>query len=441
MSKFDELREKYPTFVYIGYDYRITEDVCQVEYLFEIPGLSEFRPTWEFPVKKAVDTKILDRMIFCLGMVEAISYYKCTCAPKIEIMCGKLSKRQREWWKKLFYNGLGEFMYLNNIEISMEELFEFDCPEGPELPLRDTDTYEGCLIPVGGGKDSVVSMELLRNEKVATYHINSPSAIKEVIDIYDAKEYDYGAKRKLCPNMLELNRQGFLNGHTPFSAIVAFSSIIAALLTGKKYIVLSNENSANETTVKDSFVNHQYSKSYEFEEDFEWYVRTITDSDIHYFSLLRPLAEIQIAALFSKFKSYHKLFRSCNVGSKTGIWCCDCPKCLFVYIILCPFISEEDMKEMFGEKLLDKPSLEEDFKKLTGILLDKPFECVGTRKEVMIALKAYVENGGRSLLTDKYRNVILQERDNLTDMLKGWNDENNVPKEYSDIVRRSMNIE
>lgn len=284
-------------------------------------------------------------------------------------------------------------------------------------------------------------MELLRNEKVATYHINSPSAIKEVIDIYDAKEYDYGAKRKLCPNMLELNRQGFLNGHTPFSAIVAFSSIIAALLTGKKYIVLSNENSANETTVKDSFVNHQYSKSYEFEEDFEWYVRTITDSDIHYFSLLRPLAEIQIAALFSKFKSYHKLFRSCNVGSKTGIWCCDCPKCLFVYIILCPFISEEDMKEMFGEKLLDKPSLEEDFKKLTGILLDKPFECVGTRKEVMIALKAYVENGGRSLLTDKYRNVILQERDNLTDMLKGWNDENNVPKEYSDIVRRSMNIE
>ena len=99
------------------------------------------------------------------------------------------------------------------------------------------------------------------------------------------------------------------------------------------------------------------------------------------------------------------------------------------------------MKEMFGEKLLDKPSLEDDFKKLTGILEDKPFECVGTRKEVMVALKSYVENGGSSLLTDKYRNVILQEKDNLADMLKGWNDENNVPKEYRDIVRRSMNIE
>jgi hypothetical protein len=241
--------------------------------------------------------------------------------------------------------------------------------------------------------------------------------------------------------MLELNKQGFLNGHTPFSAIVAFSTIIAAMLTGKKYIVLSNENSANETTVKDSFVNHQYSKSYEFEEDFEWYIRTVTNSDIHYFSLLRPLAEIQIAALFSRFDKYHGIFRSCNVGSKTGIWCCDCPKCLFVYIILCPFIAEDNMIKMFGEKLLDKPSLEEDFKKLTGILEDKPFECVGTRKEVMVALKAYVQAGGSSLLTDTYKAAILGEKDDLADMLKSWNDENNVPTEYADIVKRSMNIE
>ena len=99
------------------------------------------------------------------------------------------------------------------------------------------------------------------------------------------------------------------------------------------------------------------------------------------------------------------------------------------------------MKAMFGEKLLDKTSVEDGFKKLTGILEDKPFECVGTRKEVMVALKAYVEAGGSSLLTDKYRDVILLEKDNLTELLQEWNDENNVPKEYSDIVKRSMNIE
>lgn len=441
MSRFDELRTLYKEFVYSGYRIETTEDTCVIIYDFEIPGLAVFNPRWEFPIKREYDSEILDRMAFCLGMVESISYYKCACPRTITIKCGKLSDRQKAWWKKLFYNGLGEFMYINNIEVSSDELMDIVCESGDEEPLHDVKAYEGCLIPVGGGKDSVVSLELLRGEKVATYHINYGSAIKEVIDAYDAKEYDYYAKRTLDANMLELNKQGYLNGHTPFSAIVAFSSIISALLSGKKYIVLSNETSANETTVKDSFVNHQYSKSYEFEEDFEWYVRTITDSDIHYFSLLRPLAEIQIAGLFAKSTAFHKIFRSCNVGSKKGIWCCDCPKCLFVYIILSPFISEKNMIDIFGEKLLDKPSLEEDFKKLTGILEDKPFECVGTRKEVVVSLKSFIEKGGKSYLTDKYKDVILSERTSLNEMLNGWNNENNLPEEYADILKRSMSVE
>ena len=238
--------------------------------------------------------------------------------------------------------------------------------------------------------------------------------------------------------MLELNKQGYLNGHTPFSAILSFSSVISAYLTDKKYIVLSNENSANESTVKDCFVNHQYSKSYEFEKDFEWYFSQLTDSDIHYFSLLRPLAEIQIAWLFSKYTKYHKIFRSCNVGSKQGIWCSDCPKCLFVYIILLPFLTEEELVDIFGENLLNKESLEEDFKKLTGILENKPFECVGTRLEVVVALKSFIEKGGHTYLTDKYKDIILQEKETLEGMLSGWNDENNVPEEYLNILKGSM---
>lgn len=441
MTRFDELRAQYDEFIYRGYKIEHNNDSCVITYDFEIPGLATFNPTWEFPIKREFNKDILDRMVFSLGMVESISYYKCVCPKTVKILCGGLTDRQKEWWKKLYYNGLGEFMYINGIDIPMDELLEFECADGTEEPIADENSYEGCLIPVGGGKDSVVSLELLKGEKVATYHINYGSAIREVIDAYDAKEYDYYAKRTLDANMLELNKQGYLNGHTPFSAIVAFSSIISALLSGKKYIVLSNENSANETTVKESFVNHQYSKSYEFEEDFEWYVRTICDSDIHYFSLLRPLAEIQIAGLFSKSATFHKIFRSCNVGSKKGIWCCDCPKCLFVYIILSPFISEENMIGIFGEKLLDKPSLEEDFKKLTGILEDKPFECVGTRKEVMVSMKTFIENGGSSYLTDKYKDIILREPTALSEMMAGWNEENNLPSEYEELLKRSMDFE
>ena len=92
--------------------------------------------------------------------------------------------------------------------------------------------------------------------------------------------------------MLELNKKGYLNGHTPFSAIMAFSSIIAAYLNGLKFIALSKESSANESTIKDSYINPQYSKSYEFEKDYRYYDSTLVNSGVYYFSFLRPINEL-----------------------------------------------------------------------------------------------------------------------------------------------------
>lgn len=438
MAKFEELREQYKEFIYKDYHVELGEDACRIVYDFEIPNLAEFHPTWEFPISRKVDETILHRMAFNLGMVEMISYYKITCPKTIRILVDNLSTEQQAWWKKLFYNGLGEFMYINHIEISQEDLFGFVCAEADEEPLHDEANYEGCIVPVGGGKDSVVSLELMKNEKIATYHINYGSAIREVIDFYPHKERDLYAKRTLDKKMLELNQQGYLNGHTPFSAIVAFSTVIQAYLTGKKYIALSNETSANESTVKGSFVNHQYSKSVEFEQDFQWYFETMTDSDIHYFSLLRPLSEMQIAALFSQFKEYHTIFRSCNVGSKTGIWCGNCPKCLFVYIILCAFLSDEELKNIFGEDLLDKESMDQYFRELCGIEDNKPFECVGTRLEVLVALKTYTEQGRSSLLTERYREHIMAETTTMEELLHHWVEENQVPAQYQAMLKEKL---
>lgn len=435
MTKFNELREQYKEFIYRDFSIEYFDGACRITFDFSIPGLADFAPTWEFPMKEKVDEEILRTFAFNLGMAESISYWKCACPKTMKVVCGTLSKEQKTWWRKLYYNGLGEFMYINQIEISEEALVEIECEETTIHPLKDIARYSGCMIPVGGGKDSVVSLELLKNEDVTTYHINLGSAIQEVIDAYDYKKEDYKAKRILAPEMLELNRQGYLNGHTPFSAIVAFSSVIAAFLTKRKYIVLSNETSANETTVRNSFVNHQYSKSYEFEQDFSWYLETMADSDIHYFSFLRPLAEIQIAYIFSRCTEFHKIFRSCNVGSKKGIWCCDCAKCLFVYIILSPFLEEEQMVDIFGENLLNKESLDHCFRELTGIEKNKPFECVGTRKEVLVALKSFVKKGGNTLLTERYKETILSEQTELSEMLEGWVEENSVPEEYQKILK------
>ena len=77
--------------------------------------------------------------------------------------------------------------------------------------------------------------------------------------------------------------------------------------------------------------------------------------------------------LFAKYKEFHKIFKSCNVGSKKDIWCGSCPKCLFVYIILSPFLNEDELNEIFGENLLNKIELLDTFKQLSGIYKNKPF--------------------------------------------------------------------
>ena len=244
--------------------------------------------------------------------------------------------------------------------------------------------------------------------------------------------------------MLELNKQGYLNGHTPFSSIVAFSALIVAYLNKKKYIVLSNEASANESTIYEEEVNHQYSKSYEFEQDFNEYVKENILDGIEYFSLLRPISEYQIAKHFAKLPKFYKIFKSCNAGSKENKWCANCPKCLFVYIILSPFMKREDMINIFGEDLLEKESLKETMEMLSGIQKNKPFECVGSRDEVNTAIcetikKYEADNEQLPLLykyyktTKKYEEYITKE--NTYD--KYYNPENNVPKHYKEMLKKS----
>ena len=443
-KQFDDLRKLYTTFEYNKYECRIDDGDLFIRYRFSIPGLKDFAPEWRFPLMgKSVDINdpILRSLIFSLGLVETISYYKAVCPERVLIKCGKLSSAQKDWWSKLYYNGLGEFLYRNGINVSRDRLVRFECETVDEaVPLHDDRVYDGCLVPVGGGKDSVVSLEILRGEDIITYVVNENATATNVIDKCDHKKGVYTAKRTLDQKIIELNAEGYMNGHIPISAVFAFSSVITAYIQGIKYIALSNETSANESTVPGTNINHQYSKSYEFEEDFDEYIEGLTDSDIHYFSLLRPFTEVQIAGIFAKRgKAYFDVFRSCNRGSKKGIWCCACPKCLFVYIILSPFIPEDELIRIFGEKLLDKESFDEDFRELVGLNENKPFECVGTRREVVSCLENYIATGGKSLLTERYKKEITSLNSHpISVLMKEWCDENSVPPVFKSRLRKAI---
>lgn len=400
MKTYTACRESFPIFLYKGYSVLDTKEDLQITYHFEIPGLSAFDPVWHFPKKdekplSVNQNKTLQTMLFSLGMVELISYWKIACPKKVLVSAGPLSKEQIQWWKELYYLGLGEFFYTNGIEAGFEDFMELtsEAPDfaGEDRPLT---AEKGCLIPIGGGKDSACTIEMLKKSAhpLKTYIINARGATLKTVEVSGlSMEDNLHARRSLDARMLALNKEGYLNGHTPFSALVAFSALITAYLHGLRYIALSNESSANESTVSGSMVNHQYSKSFKFEQDFHNYEKAYIRSQIHYFSMLRPLSEFQIAEYFSRAARYHDIFRSCNVGSKQDIWCAHCPKCLFVFLILSPFLSHQRLVEIFGADMTEDWSMLEDFKKLTGILEEKPFECVGSRSEVNAAICLTIE--------------------------------------------------
>ena len=447
MNKFLEFREKYPDFIYDSYKVDEIDNDYLITFNFEVPNLTQYKPTLRFSKdiikNKNVDEGYFNYLVFHIGLIELISYVKCTCSPNIIIKAGYLDDDQINFFKKLYYYGLGEFLYINNIDIDMDKLFniKIDCKKSKLNSIN----YKGNgnLIPIGGGKDSNVSLEILRSD----YHSNTCivmnpkqvhfECIKEggYSDINTIKYY-----RTLDKNMLELNKKGFLNGHTPFSSLVAFTTYFLAYLSNKKYIVLSNEGSANESTVLGTKINHQYSKTYEFENDFNNYTKKYFNIDIKYFSLLRALNEFQIGMLFSHYDKYHKVFKSCNVGSKgkEWKWCCNCAKCLFVYIILSPFLYKEKLIDIFGEDLYENKDLLNTFIELLGYGKTKPFECVGTYNEVRYAISLTIDKLGNNLpyLLKYYKDNYKLELD--LNIEKEYNKENNIDPQFEKLLKEEL---
>ncbi len=391
---FIKLREKYTVFTFNDYFVNIEKQELKIEFDFNISDEFYFRPSYRIGLKECYNTEILSEeslhtLVFHIGLIEMISYWKATCSPKLIINAGKLSLGQIRFFEKIFYNGLGEFRYLNGIEVSQDQFVNIVCKEADNPGDINIKTENKYLVPVGGGKDSVVSLEILKSSgrEVVPFSLNPSIAINESIKNAGISSDDVIVfNRKLDNKLLELNDKGFLNGHTPFSALLAFNTLLAAAFTGSKWIALSNESSANEPTVPGTSINHQYSKSFEFENDFREYCSHYITKDIKYFSFLRPLNELQIASLFSKFPRHFNSFKSCNVGSKENKWCGNCPKCLFVFIILSPFVEEKVLLRIFGKDLLNETGLKNIFDELIGISDVKPFECVGTIDEVNTSL-------------------------------------------------------
>jgi len=451
--QFIQYRSEYKEFYYNSFSLTEDDEAIYLEYDFEIHGLTKFSPKLKILKKnmnfKSIDTVQAKNMAFNIGMIELISYWKSVCSPKLVIKCNYLNNEQIKFWKKLYFYGLGELFYRNNIRTTIDEFMTIECVSNKDEfeYSQIMDESDGYIVPIGGGKDSCVTLETLKINNTSNYTLiinPKPVTLKcaeiagfdsnHIIEIY----------RTIDSRLLELNTRGFINGHTPFSAMLAFVSYFTAYLLSKKYIALSNENSANESNVVGEKVNHQYSKSYEFESDFEEYASKYLKAPVKYFSFLRPLNELQIAKIFSKHEKYHQIFKSCNVGSKGAEWkwCCDCAKCLFAYIMLSPFLYKEKLVNIFGEDLFEKESLLQTFIELTGNGAVKPFDCVGTFEEVNFATTKTImnieKNGDELPLLLKYYKDNYGLADISDDITKRYNQKNNLTDEQDEMLRKEV---
>ena len=450
-EKFQKLREEFPVFTFDGFDYQYSDKGLRIQYHFNLSERYFFHPTLiisgkDFFIKNNIVEEYMENILFQIGMIEMVSYWKASCSPVIVIKKYALGEGQVKWWKKLYFKGLGEFLYLNGITVSEDDFVQIHGEGNAAFKPFILDLQDSVVIPVGGGKDSVVTLELLNAQPGNVPLILNPrEASKGTVK---KKGYYYDSiievHRAIDPALLELNEAGFLNGHTPFSALLAFVSVLSAVMSGKKYIALSNESSANESTVKDLEINHQYSKSVEFEEAFRDYVKSYISADIEYFSFLRPLNELQISRLFSGFPLFFDVFKSCNAGSKTDIWCGKCAKCLFTFIILSPFIDHQQLVKIFGKNLWDDLTLKQTFEELTGCAETKPFDCIGTIEEVNVTICAFLKKNPQAAefaLLKFYmeKDVFLRYREeDFSALLNFYDSHHFIPEKFESILKSHL---
>ncbi|MBQ6488471.1 MAG: hypothetical protein IJI75_04510 [Solobacterium sp.] len=444
--EYNELRKQHPVFYYHDYEIIEEQNEIQVRFDFEIEDLSHFNPS--FLIQKPADSdgitelELFREAAFSLGLAELVSYWKLTCAPTVVVEAGCLDDAQISWWKKLYFNGLRDFFRSNGIRTDAESFMDLKSA-GSRIGGRDDPrVYHGNLIPVGGGRDSFVSLEVLSSMKQE----NHAFVINHVMSaIHSAEAAGYRgdrlivAQRTLDARMLDFNKQGYLNGTTPFNALTAFAAYLTAVVYGKKYICLSIEAGSEDDD--DNALSQMYSKTIGFEKDFHSYTETYMNRRILCFSLLRPLSELQITGIFSNYRQYHRVFRSCNVGAKTETWCAHCGRCLYVGIMLSAFLDDEQLNEIFGRDMLNDPEMMSLFEQQTGMYEGQ----TGSSREeintaVCMSVKAHQKAGKELPLL--YRQYISTPnykyyRDR-TGILKAWNDDNLVPEEYRDLVREKL---
>jgi hypothetical protein len=379
----------YNEFVFEDYRYDPARSTLSLCYSYNDGPRFEERLIFDFVSRQLSPAarEVLDRIFRLILLLSGVSYYKAFIPKLLTCRAFELDEPTVEFLQKFYEKGLAEFAFRNGL--SLHGHFRIQSTSVRAASPIIVDLPRRTCVPVGGGKDSIVTIECLRqgSEPLVLFSLGDAEPIAACIAT--ARLPFIRVHRRLDAGLAKLNEAGALNGHVPITGILSAIALASAVMSGCNAVAMSNEHSASAANLcLDGIeINHQYSKSFEFERDFTQYVERFISPSISYFSLLRPLSEIEIARRFSKYPAYFGVFRSCNTAfrqsreSRGRHWCCDCPKCRFVFLALSPFIAKPDLVEIFGRNLLEDGMQGDAFAELCGLRAIKPFECVGETYE------------------------------------------------------------
>ncbi len=305
---------------------------------------------------------------------------------------GPLAERTARMLEEIWTQGLSEFAYRNDLDLTGRVRFPTGAAAPPapgQAPLS-----RRTAVPIGGGKDSLTTLEILREagEPIVAFAVGSAPPIARTIAASGLPACT--VTRRLAPELLALNAAGAWNGHVPISSILAFLTPVCAILYGFDAAAFSNERSANAPTLTSAWgpVNHQYSKSLAFERLASRYIRDHVLAGFDYFSFLRPLSELAITRSFTTWLDRYPEFSSCNRNFRqdrdgaTPRWCLDCAKCRSTFLLLAPFNAPARLTGLFGGNLLADAAQVPHFRELLGLQGTKPFDCVAEDYEYQAAL-------------------------------------------------------
>ncbi|TQN42699.1 hypothetical protein FHU33_2106 [Blastococcus colisei] len=379
------------TFTYEGVD--ISPATGEITSRYSLDGRS-FQEVVQLPAELDWDSPGVAAAARILFLLSGISYYKTAAPPVIDLGDTPVTKDEIAFLREFYLQGLGEFSYVNDLPIDDLQIVGGRTDLAEPVPWRLPE--ERPLIPFGGGIDSVVVVEETRQQ----FPDSSLFIVGRFDPIEDAAAVTglpiVRASRTLDPQVLRSRELGFLNGHVPVTGVLSAIAVVAAVLDYRSAVIMSNEWSASAPTIEvdGRGINHQYSKSLDFEAAFRGLLDSVLPG-FRYFSALRPYSELWVAERFAGLPEYHPVFRSCNrafhvdPAKRASAWCGECDKCAFIDLILAPFLPAEQLRAVFGgREPLDRTEMLPRFRGLLGdTAATKPFECVGDVGECRVALE------------------------------------------------------